>query len=159
MAASSKVIGGLNPTPERDKDKLEQNEPRREREPDLLDGILEAHLHVNPGMHIVNKQFYGPYEGLRSAFDITFYRHYPSIDLLVQNFSRRRLYEDLNDEAFNADLKKYSEFAESVGMQFLPVIDGVVEVEDLGRISIPARGAQVPLNKSGVKSTQLEELV
>lgn len=142
---SSKVIGGLNPPEHIDKDKAELFEPRKERTPDRLDGILKAHLRCEPGPYILDKTFYsGGSRELRVDFDVTFTRFYPALDLLVHSFSRRMLYTNLNDEEVEKDRKAHADYAKSIKMQFLPIMDGEVAQEDLDRISIPKRGAVVP---------------
>jgi hypothetical protein len=146
MKTDSRVLGGMNPTKELDKDKAERNEPRNNREEDRLCSILTQHLRQSPGIQIVSETFYGaPRSEMRSSFDITYDRFYPQIDLLVQNFTRRRYYEDMgfDEEAFNAELAMYRDFArDTLHKQFLPVIDGTVDPEDLAAITIPVRGVK-----------------
>jgi hypothetical protein len=145
MATASRNVGGLAPHKEIDKDKSERFEPRNTREADRLDAILAHHLKQSPGMYVMNKTYYaGARSEMRSSFDITFDRFYPGIDLCVQNFSRHRLYEDMNDDSFNQEYALYADYCEGAKLQFLAVIDGDVDPEHLARITIPRRGNVIP---------------
>ena len=139
------VFGGISvlaDNPKRDPEEEERNEPKRFRPPDVISNLMN--LAVNDaGPGIINQQFAINEPGLRQQ-DITFDRYYPKVRVLVKSFSSRINANEgqERDEAMLADLDTHKQYAEDHGFTFLPVVDGMVQREDLDRVKVGVKARQ-----------------